>query len=161
MMRTTPRSIALLASVLTVAGCSSRPTVDVPTPTSPEAAVQRFMQAVDDRDMPVMGELWGSSERGPAAQWMNPEELERRLAVMGVYLENDEWEILPLAYEPLPTLTQRIVRVRLMRSGCEYTVPFTVIPQGSGWLINSIDIASAGNPARTCEPGPGGGTGGR
>jgi len=159
-MRTSPRSIALLAIVLTVAACSSRPTVNVPTPTSPEAAVQQFMAAVETRDMPVMGHLWGSAERGPASGWMKPEELERRLAVMGVYLQNDEHEVLPLAYEPLPTVSQRIVRVRITRSGCQYTVPFTLVPHGDGWLINSIDIASAGNPARTCEAVPGGGPGG-
>jgi hypothetical protein len=156
----TPRSIALLATVLTVAACSSRQTANVPAPSNPEAAVQQFMEAVDDRDMPVMGALWGTADRGPASTWMDPEELERRLAVMGVYLQNDQYEVLPQAFEPLPTVQQRQVQVRITRSGCEHTVPFALVRYGDGWLISSIDIASAGNPSRSCEDVPGAGTGG-
>jgi hypothetical protein len=159
-MRNTLRSIALLAIVLTVGACSSRRSVTVPTPASPEAAVQQFMAAVDARNMPVMGDVWGTADRGPASGWMKPEELERRLAVMGVYLAHDEFEVLPQAYEPLPTVAQRVVQVRLVRAGCEYTVPFTLVPHGDGWVIGSIDIAAAGNPARSCEGVPDGGMGG-
>ncbi len=119
--------------------------------------MQQFMVAVDDRDMPVMGSLWGTTDRGPASHWMNPEELERRLAVMGVYLTNDEYEVLPQAFEPLPNVQQRYVQVRITRRGCEHTVPFTLVRYGDGWLISSIDIASAGNPSRTCEDVPGAG----
>lgn len=159
-MRTTPRSIALLATVLTVAACSSRQSVNVPTPTNPEAAVQQFMMAVNDRDMPVMGQLWGTAQRGPASGWMKPEELEQRLAVIGVYLQHDEFEVVPPSFEPLPTVAQRLVRVRITRRGCRHTVPFTLVRHGEGWVISSIDIAAAGSPARTCETGPGVGTGG-
>jgi hypothetical protein len=159
-MRNTVRSIALLAIVLTAQACSSHSAIEVPTPASPEAAVQQFMVAVGDRDMPIMGGLWGTSERGPASAWMNPEELEQRLAVMGVYLAHDEFEVLPRPFEPLPNAPQRQVQVRIIRAGCGYTVPFTLVPYGSGWIIGSIDIAAAGNPARTCEGVPDGGTGG-
>ena len=110
--------------------------------------------------MPVMGALWGTADRGPASAWMDPQELERRLAVMGVYLENDQYEVLPRAFEPLPTVPQRQVQVRIVRRGCQHTVPFTVVQFGDGWLISSIDIASAGNPQRTCEEVPGTGPGG-
>ncbi len=133
--------------------------MEVPQPTSPEAAVHQFMAAVNQRDLPVMGELWGTDRRGPASVWMRPEELEQRLTVMAVYLGHDEYEVLPRAFEPLPTVKQREVQVRLTRSGCEHTVPFTLVPYGNGWLISSIDIAAAGNPARTCENAPGKGPG--
>jgi hypothetical protein len=155
----TPTSIALLAALLTVAACSSQPVAGVPTPSSPEAAVQQFMVGVEQRNMPVMGGLWGTADRGPASAWMDPEELERRLAVMGVYLANDEYEVLPPAFEPLPTV-QRQVQVRITRSGCEHTVPFTLVQYQGGWLISSIDIAAAGNPSRRCDDAPGAGTGG-
>jgi hypothetical protein len=145
----------LLATVLTVAACSSQPVANVPTPSSPEAAVRQFMVGVEQRDMPVMGAVWGTADRGPASGWMNPEELERRLAVMGVYLANDEYEVLPPAFEPLPTVRQRHVRVRITRAGCEHTVPFTLVQYGDGWVISAIDIAAAGNPQRTCEAVPG------
>ena len=155
----TPRSIALLATVLIVAACSSRRTVNVPMPTSPEAAVQQFMVAVDHRDMPAMADLWGTADRGPASTWMKGEELEQRLAVIGVYLAHDEFEVLPPGFRPLPTVRERQVQVRITRRGCRHTVPFTLTPYGEGWVISSIDIAAAGNPARTCGV-PGAGTGG-
>jgi hypothetical protein len=151
----TSTSIALLATVLTVAACTSQPVTDVPTPSSPEAAVRQFMVGVEQRNMPVMGALWGTADRGPASGWMNPEELERRLAVMGVYLANDAYEVLPPAFEPLPTVQQRHVQVRITRAGCEHTVPFTLVQYGDGWVISAIDIAAAGNPQRTCENVPG------
>ena len=45
------------------------------------------------------------------------------------------------------------MQVELRRQACTWTVPFTVIqlPDGS-WIMNQIDLTSAGNPARPCNP---------
>lgn len=97
-----------------------------------------------------MGELWGSS-RGPARSYMSADELERRLVVIRTYLDHEEFEILERPQTVSGTQNQRIVEVRLTRKGCRPVVPFTLVRYRSAWLISNIDIAAAGNPARSCS----------
>jgi hypothetical protein len=123
-------------------------------PSSPEAAVRGFMNAVRANSLGVMGELWGS-RRGPARSYLPAHELEQRLIVIRTYLDHESFEILE-SQSALPRAAdQRIVEVRLTRKGCRPVVPFTLIPYKRGWLISNIDIAAAGNPARTCPQTPG------
>lgn len=123
-------------------------------PSSPEAAVRTFMNAVRVNSLSTMGELWGSS-RGPAKSYLPANELEQRLIVIRTYLDHESFEILePQASVPRAA-NQRIVEVRLTRKGCRPVVPFTLVPYRGGWLISNIDIAAAGNPARSCPQVPG------
>jgi hypothetical protein len=147
------RSIALLAVGLTVYGCSSGGSL--PPPSDPESSVRTFMNAVNANSMAAMRDLFGG-RRGPARGYIEPNELEQRLTVMRIYLEHEEYEVLPPGSEPGPEEDQRIVRVRLTRMGCTPVVPFTLTRWGQGWLVSNIDLAAAGNPARPC---PAGGTG--
>ncbi len=123
-------------------------------PSSPEAAVRTFMNAVRVNSLSTMGKLWGSS-RGPARSYMSANELEQRLIVIRTYLDHESFEILEPQSAAPRAANQRIVEVRLTRKGCRPVVPFTLVPYKGGWLISNIDIAAAGNPARSCPPTPG------
>ncbi len=123
-------------------------------PSSPEAAVRNFMNAVRVNSLSTMGELWGSS-RGPAKSYLPANELEQRLIVIRTYLDHESFEILEPQSSVPRAANQRIVEVRLTRKGCRPVVPFTLVSYKGGWLISNIDIAAAGNPARSCPQAPG------
>jgi hypothetical protein len=151
------RSIAALALGLILVSCGGRETTIVPLPDAPEGAVRDFMNAVRDNDLKTMANVWGS-RRGPASTYMASQELEQRLTVMRVYLEHESYEIVPPRFSADASSNQREFGVRITRRGCTATVPFTLARYGDGWLISSVDLAAAGNPARSCtrlpsEPG--------
>jgi hypothetical protein len=118
-----------------------------PAGTAAEA-VQSFMQAVADSNVVKMASLWGSAS-GPASKTHQPSDWERRVAIMQAYLRNDDSRIASDTPENPPS--KHSVQVEIRRSACTWVVPFVVIqlPDGS-WLVNQVDIAAAGNPARPC-----------
>jgi hypothetical protein len=125
----------------------------MPAPSDPEGTVRAFMNAVSANSTYAMGELWGG-RRGPARTYMAPDEVERRLTVVRIYLEHNEYEILPPGAQPGNEDDQRIVRVQISRRGCRPVVPVTLTRYGDTWLVSNVDLAAAGNPARSC-PAPG------
>ncbi len=111
------------------------------------------MQAVNDTNLVTMAQLWGT-EKGPAADRMPRDELEKRLIIMQRYLSNASFEVQPA--EPGRVLPQsdeeQFYSVRFVRSdGCAKTVPVTVVRSGNGWLVSDIDLAQAGTPGRPCN----------
>ena len=101
-----------------------------------------------------MAQLWGSSA-GLASDRLDTQTLQRRLTVIRVYLEHEEYSVVPRPNEAGLIETEsneRVVYVRLTRKGCNPVVPFTLSPYGGGWLIRNIDLTAAGNPARRCQP---------
>ena len=111
------------------------------------------MQAVNDTNLVTMAQLWGTT-KGPAADRMPRDELEKRLIIMQRYLSNASFEIQPA--QPgrvLPkSADEQFYSVRLVRSdGCVKTVPFTVVRGRNGWLVSDIDLAQAGTPGRPCN----------
>ena len=149
-LRTFGFSLALAG----LASCGGKPRLNETAPSNPEAAVRAFLNAVKANSIVGMRELWGT-ERGPAAEYMNAREVEKRLTVIRTYLEHDRFEFdQPNAADP-GNLQQRIVRVRLTRKGCQPVVPFTTVQWKAGWLVKTIDLSAAGNPARPCDQPPG------
>lgn len=147
------KSIAALVAPLTVGACGGR-TPAVIAPADPATAVRSFLEAVRANSLVAMGELWGSS-KGPAVAYMAPDELDRRLTVIRVYLQHERFAILPPTEGVLAASgRERVVRVRLVRRGCAPVVPFTLGRYKQGWLIYSVDLAAAGNPARPCPAVP-------
>ena len=117
------------------------------------AAVQSFMRAVADSNLAAMAALWGT-DKGPAARTKQPSDYERRVAVMQSYLVHDDSRILSDAPDaPDASSGRHAVQVQLRRQACTWTVPFSVIQlSDGGWIINQIDLTTAGNPARPCDP---------
>lgn len=136
--------------VLTLAACGGRSASTV-SPSDPEATLRLFMNAVRERSLTTMSELWGG-ERGPAATYMPADELDKRLTLIRIYLEHETFEIVGTNFARSESGRGRVkLRVRLSRQGCEPVVPFTLQRYGSGWLISDIDLAAVGNPQRSCQ----------
>lgn len=124
-----------------------------PVPAAPEAAVRGFLDAVAANSLVALGELWGTSD-GPAASYMDRDELEKRLTVIRAYLVHEEYEILPPGDAILDAPPgERIVQVRLSRHGCTPVIPFTLVQYRSGWLVKDVALEAAGNPMRRCNAG--------
>jgi hypothetical protein len=117
---------------------------------SASSAVTSFLQAVSDSNIDKMAMLWGTLA-GPSARTKQPPDYERRVAVMQAYLRHDDSRIVTDAPDAGPT--KHLVQAELRRAACTWTVPFVVIQLAdSSWIVNSVDLTAAGNPARGCEP---------
>jgi hypothetical protein len=69
--------------------------------------------------------------------------------VMQAYLRHDDSRILTDAPDAGPT--KHLVQAELRRAACTWTVPFVVVQLAdSSWIVNSVDLTTAGNPARGC-----------
>jgi hypothetical protein len=118
--------------------------------TSGEQAVTQFMKAVDDSNMAKMATLWGSA-KGPAAETGQPVDFERRMVVIQAYLRDAGWRVIG-ADQTSPEADHRTLQVEFKRDRCTKVVPFgTVKSANGGWIINTIDLAAAGTPGRSCE----------
>jgi hypothetical protein len=139
------------AAALALAACSSGSAANKVHPANTAAmAVQNFMKAVADSNLTTMAGLWGTT-RGPAATTRQPPDYERRVAVMQAYLNHDDFRI--LSDNPDGSQARRAMQVQIRRRACTWDVPFTVIQLTDGtWIINQVDLAAAGNPAKPCDP---------
>jgi hypothetical protein len=141
---------ALVAALLVACGGSGGPPSQVRPATTASAAVQSFMKAVADSNLPAMASLWGTA-RGAAATTHQPPDYERRIAVMRSYLGHDDYRI--LSDQPDGTEARHAVMVQLRRQACTYNVPFTLIQlSDQSWIVNQVDLTTAGNPAKGCDP---------
>lgn len=152
-----------IGAVLVLAACgggssgSTGGAGEVHPANSASSAVTEFLQAVSDSNISKMAALWGTTA-GPASRTKQPADYERRVAVMQAYLRHDDSRIASDTPDALPT--RHTVQAELRRSACTWSVPFTVIQLADGgWIVNSVDLATAGNPARGCEPGSADSTG--
>jgi hypothetical protein len=146
------RVVVLALAALAACGGSAGKSPAAPGPvTSPRGAVEQFLQAVADSNLQKMAALWGTSA-GPAATTNQPPDYARRIVVMQAYLKNEGIAITKDAPDGGPD--RHLVQVELRRDLCTKTVPFTVIKLADGrWLVNQVDLAAAGNPARRCLQG--------
>ncbi len=128
-------------------GGSSTPVQPAPTAAT---AVQAFMQAVADSNLEKMANLWGTAS-GPAARTGQPQDYQRRIAIIQTYLRNDSYR---LTSDVPESPDRRALQVQIRRQVCTWSVPFVAIRTANGsWLVNQVDLTAAGNPARPCEPG--------
>jgi hypothetical protein len=146
------RVVVLALAALAACGGSAGNAPAAPGPvTSPRGAVEQFLQAVADSNLPKMASLWGTAA-GPAAKTNQPPDYQRRVVVMQAYLKNEGTAITGDAADGGPD--RHVVQVELRRDLCTRTVPFTVIKLADGtWLVNQVDLTAAGNPARPCLQG--------
>ena len=136
-------------TVFLLAGCGGGGPPVQPAPSA-AAAVRGFMQAVADSNVDKMASLWGTAS-GPALQTRQPPDYERRVAIMQAYLRHDSFRVTSDVEE---TANRRSLQVELKRQTCTWSVPFVSIKANNGsWLVNQVDLAAAGNPARPCLEG--------
>ena len=143
------RNIVLVAAAI-LAACGgntgSAPTAPV---ASSGQAMREFMQAATDSNLTRMSQLWGSS-RGPATETHSPPDYEKRLVVIQAYLRADSSKVvsdMPVSGDD----TRRRLMVAVYRSGCMKQIPAVLLKVKGAWIVNNVDLASAGNPARPCE----------
>jgi hypothetical protein len=124
----------------------------IPVPATTNDAVKQFLDAVQARDIPRMGRLWGSA-RGPAAQWMSDSVLQMRMSVVQRYLTAPGYRIVegPL---PVPGRSdRRLFQVELQRPQCVHVQPIEVVQTHSGgWVVADVHLESATTPG-SCRPG--------
>jgi hypothetical protein len=142
----------LVSAAALAAACGGGPEApQVTAEASSVQAAQAFMRAARDSNLTRMGELWGTS-RGAAGVTHSPPDYERRLEVLQAYLRGDSARVTTDMAIQGSSNRRRLV-VSLFRSGCAKQVAMVAIRTKGGWLVNSVDLTSAGNPARPCEPG--------
>ena len=139
------------AAVLLVAACGGAATTsEVHPANTASGAVQAFMKAVADSNVAGMAALWGTPA-GPAGRTRQPADYERRIVVMRSYLAHDDFRVVGDAADGVET--RRALQVQIRRGACTWTVPFATIRLSDGtWIVNQVDLAQAGNPARPCDP---------
>jgi hypothetical protein len=105
------------------------------------------MQAVADSNLSKMATLWGTTN-GPASKTKQPPDYERRIAIIQAYLRSDSFRII----SDIPQgEARRALQVQIRRQACTWTVPFVAVRTADeSWLVNSVELTAAGNPARPC-----------
>jgi hypothetical protein len=149
----TRRLVPYLLAVL--AACGGSPAPATPSPATPADALAGFLDAVRQNDLSRMGQLWGS-ERGPAAGWMDPEELNKRVAVMQKYLAHGGYRVVegPM---PIPGESRRMsFRVELRRDDCVHVQAMDVVRvDRGGWVVQDVHLGEARSPVQACPSGTG------
>jgi hypothetical protein len=113
------------------------------------------MQAVADSNLNKMASLWGTTS-GPAAKTHQPSDYERRIAIIQAYLRNESFRIVS---DVATGEKHRALQVQIKRQTCTWNVPFEAVSSADGsWLVTSVDLTAAGNPARPCVEGSPGDT---
>ena len=142
------KSVLVAAAIFAACGGSKGS-----APTSPVAssgqAMREFMKAAADSNLTRMSQLWGSS-RGPATETHSPPDYEKRLVVIQAYLRSDSSKVvsdMPVTGDD----TRRHLVVAVYRGGCMKQIPAGLLKVKGAWIVNSVDLASIGNPARPCE----------
>jgi hypothetical protein len=147
----------LLAVLSLVAACGGGTTAADPARSagpamSAEAAVRAFLKGVADSNLTTMATHWGGPG-GPAIRTNQPPDWEKRMVVMQAYLARAEYRIVSDVGSGSDAAS-RSLSVELRRPECIRVVPFTAIRTSDGsWLVNQVDLASAGSPIKPC-PGP-------
>ena len=142
-----------LGTVLLLAACAGSGGTPATQPaTSATSAVRSFMQAVADSNVDKMATLWGTAS-GPSSKTRQPPDYLRRVAVMQAYLRHQSFRI--TSEVPGPDQNRRALQVEIKRDTCTWSVPFVAVKTaGVAWIVNQVDLAAAGNPARPCQEGP-------
>jgi len=139
------RPIPILLLSAACAGGNAGPAVS----SSPEATVKAFLAAARDTNVTLMANYWGGPS-GPASQTRQPPDYEKRVRIMQVYLANDSVRVSSLGtVDGHPE--QAMVTVLIFRGKCRNSVPFVAGKWKNLWLIQNVDLSSAGNPAKQCD----------
>lgn len=150
----TRRLVPLLLAAIAACGGGS-PAPATPSPATPADALAAFLDAVRQNDLSRMGQLWGS-ERGPAAGWMDAQELNKRVAVIQKYLMHGGYRVVegPM---PVPGDSRGMAfRVELRRGDCVHVQSIDVVRvDRGGWVVQDVHLGEARSPVQACPSGTG------
>ena len=133
--------------LLTSAGaCSSQTVVNQPQlGVTPALTVERFLQAVNARDLETMARLFGDDD-GPIGDGGRRTEVELRMDLLAEILQHDNYEIVSERRVPgAETLSRRVgvdMDILIPRGTTTVRdVGFTVVLESPDrWLVNLIDV---------------------
>lgn len=145
------KSVLAAGVILSACGGGTPGGAPVSPMASPSQTMTAFMRAAADSNLSRMAQLWGSS-KGSAASTHTPSDYEKRMVLLQAYLRADSSNIVSNMPVTGDDNRRRLV-VAIFRQGCMKQVPATLLQvKKSNWIIVDIDVTSAGNPARPCEP---------
>jgi hypothetical protein len=137
---TIPHRLFIIAGTLGLLACG-HPTV-APSPATPEATIEAFLDAVNAVDLDRMAALWGD-ERGPSdvSRKLSVEERRQIMTIMQRLLRADSHRMVS-SNNTSPT---RPVRTYEMAQGTRtFQVPFTcAASRYGGWLVADIGLDAA------------------
>lgn len=135
------RTIAVAALGLLLA-CGGRSAPVPPSPATPEATIELFLDAVNAVDLDRMAQLWGD-EQGPssATNKIPRDQRAQRLAIMQRLLRSDGRR-LASSENTIPTAPVRTYEIT--QGTRRFNVPFTCVPSPhGGWLVREIGLDAA------------------
>lgn len=135
------RTIAVAALGL-ILGCGGQHPAAAPSPATPEATIELFLDAANANDLDRMATLWGT-EQGPSATTNKPPLAERnqRLAIIQRLLRSDSHR-LASTENTVPSAPVRSYEIT--QGTRRFVVPFTcVTSRYGGWVIKEIGLEAA------------------
>jgi hypothetical protein len=135
---------AVVSSALLGAGCVSQTVsrqerAPGPDAVAPTLVVERFLQAVNARDVTTLGRLFGTRE-GPIAGRDDRTQVEQRMFTLASLLEHDDYTILGDQAVPGRGGEALDIMTTLHRGERRIPVPFTLVRANDGqWLVEKID----------------------
>lgn len=148
-----PKAVAggLALLVFSACGSGSAPGGGPEPVNDPGETIGLFMDAVKAEDLVTMGRLWGTRD-GPLVRRIEPVEAQRRLRLMQIYLKHDSYTAVIDEGQAYANNDREMhYRVTVVRQACRPVIPFKLVRSRSGWLIENVNLAEAGNPARPCR----------
>lgn len=150
----TSRSVLSSLALAAVAACGGHGggagTGPVAVAQSSSGAVREFLAGVADSNLNRIGASWGT-DKGPAAATNVPADWRQRAEVMQLWLRGRTYKI--TGDQQLGNdRDHRQVTVDLTTGNCTKTVPFVTVRTSHGWLVEQVDLNTAGNPAQPCGP---------
>lgn len=107
--------------------------------TSARAAVESFLSAARAQDLRGMSAVWGN-EKGPTADRIKRDELEKRLIVLQCLLTHDKWEFAEDRAR-LVTGGRQEYMVTLYQKQLKGQTKFTTVAgQGGRWFVEDLTL---------------------
>lgn len=105
------------------------------------AAVEGFLKAVRAQDLRGMSALWGN-DKGPTAERIKRDELEKRLIVMQCVLSHDKWQFAEDNARLVTGGRQEWI-INLQQKQLQGRTKFTVVAgPGNRWFVEDFDVTT-------------------
>ncbi|MEN8376441.1 MAG: hypothetical protein ABFS34_13425 [Gemmatimonadota bacterium] len=110
-----------------------------PDAVAPSLVVERFLQAVNARDVGTLGRLFGTRD-GPIADRDDRDAVEQRMFTLASLLRHQDYSILGDRVVPGRVTEALDIMTTLQQGGRSVAVPFTLVrTRDGGWLVERID----------------------
>ncbi|HUG01019.1 MAG TPA: hypothetical protein VML95_04110 [Longimicrobiales bacterium] len=136
--------IAVAAFALLAGGCvsqtvSRQESTPGPDAVAPSLVVERFLQAVNARDVTTLGRLFGTSD-GPISARDDRAAVEQRMFTLASLLQHDDYTILGDQVVPGRAGEAIDIMTTLRKGQRAVAVPFTLVrTREGGWLVERIE----------------------